>query len=438
MKRHEHISRLIFSSLILLLLLISATAVMAQHPSYKARVRLYMVEPLSRWNDYYYQPYHMGFLAFAYDTVITVNYLDSLKRTITWNGATAGYGDIQQNNIMAIAAVFSDDSTLQYSSGDVTRPYYAHYVDAAAAATTTQHWDNSTDGGYSHTVFTEVGTGIWCQYCPNTNAAMHAIYSSADYNFFYAEMIEDNNLVARNRVRVDYNQKSFPTTYFDGGNQVLVGGETTTGPYTTLMDLAGARDIHDFALSVSMTWMGSATVQIQLDLKDMDVVNSAATTPSAPVVKDMGGTNENITITATSTDPDGDQLYYRFFWKTGDTSTWQGPFNSGEICSVKHKWTDSVITPVKVRTRDFFGILSDWSSPKQIIIRTYIAGDANNSDNLNLLDASYIINALYRGGPRPIPEAAGDVNGNNAINLLDVSYLINFLYRGGPDPKFQP
>ena len=29
----------------------------------------------------------------------------------------------------------------------------------------------------------------------------------------------------------------------------------------------------------------------------------------------------------------------------------------------------------------------------------------------------------------------GDVNHNSAINILDITYLINFLYKGGPVPK---
>jgi hypothetical protein len=436
MKSSSQTSRLIFCCLLLLLTLISATTAVAQHPPYQARVRLYVVEPLSRWNDYNYQPYHMGFLSFAYDTVMTLDYLDSLKRTITWNGATAGYGNVQQNNVMVIAAIFSGDSTLQYSGG--TGPFYAHYVDAAAAATPTQQWNNSTNGGYTHTVFAEIGTGSWCQYCPATNAAMHSIYSSGSYNFFYAEMIEDLNTVAHNRVHHEYNQTAWPTSFIDGGNQIVVGGLTTTGDYTPSINAAGTRDVHDFDLGVTVNWQGSATIEIQLNLKNTGVVNSGATTPSAPTVKAMGGANENITVTGTSTDPEADQMYYRFFWKTGDTSLWQGPLNSGEICTIKHKWTDSLIAQVKVQTKDIYDAISPWSNPAQIIIRSYIPGDANRSGTLNLSDVSYIINCLYRGGPRPNPEPSGDVNGNNAINLLDISYLINFLYRGGPEPKYQP
>jgi hypothetical protein len=65
---------------------------------------------------------------------------------------------------------------------------------------------------------------------------------------------------------------------------------------------------------------------------------------------------------------------------------------------------------------------------------TYIRGDADGSGKINLLDVSFIINALYRGGGQPVPFEAADADGNIKLNLLDVSSIINFLYRGGSAP----
>jgi DNA-binding beta-propeller fold protein YncE len=65
----------------------------------------------------------------------------------------------------------------------------------------------------------------------------------------------------------------------------------------------------------------------------------------------------------------------------------------------------------------------------------FVCGDANGDTKVNLLDVSFIINALYRGGPQPNPVQAADVNHDGKMNLLDVSYIINHLYRGGPEPN---
>ena len=65
---------------------------------------------------------------------------------------------------------------------------------------------------------------------------------------------------------------------------------------------------------------------------------------------------------------------------------------------------------------------------------TYICGDPDGSGKINLLDVSYIISYLYRGGPAPDPIWTADVDGSTKINLLDVSFIISYLYRGGPAP----
>jgi hypothetical protein len=64
-------------------------------------------------------------------------------------------------------------------------------------------------------------------------------------------------------------------------------------------------------------------------------------------------------------------------------------------------------------------------------------GDADGNGKINLLDVSFIINYLYRGGAAPNPLWKGDPSGDGKINLLDISYLINYLYRGGPNPFCQ-
>jgi uncharacterized protein (TIGR02145 family) len=68
-----------------------------------------------------------------------------------------------------------------------------------------------------------------------------------------------------------------------------------------------------------------------------------------------------------------------------------------------------------------------------------VCGDVNVDGKLNLLDISYVITHLYRGGPAPNCGPAyigvcGDVNGTDNLNLLDVSYVISYLYRGAPAP----
>lgn len=65
---------------------------------------------------------------------------------------------------------------------------------------------------------------------------------------------------------------------------------------------------------------------------------------------------------------------------------------------------------------------------------TVLRGDADGSGDINLLDITYLIDYLYKGGPPPVTFEAGDADANGLINLLDITYLINYLYSGGPPP----
>ena len=62
------------------------------------------------------------------------------------------------------------------------------------------------------------------------------------------------------------------------------------------------------------------------------------------------------------------------------------------------------------------------------------AGDASNNDMLNILDVTYVINYLYKGGPAPVCNDEADANGSNNLNILDATHVINYLYKGGPPP----
>jgi len=68
-------------------------------------------------------------------------------------------------------------------------------------------------------------------------------------------------------------------------------------------------------------------------------------------------------------------------------------------------------------------------------------GDVNSTGLVDLLDITYLINYLYKGGPEPDCETVyggvfcGDVNNNRLLDLLDITYIINYLYKDGPIPQ---
>lgn len=66
---------------------------------------------------------------------------------------------------------------------------------------------------------------------------------------------------------------------------------------------------------------------------------------------------------------------------------------------------------------------------------SYICGDPNNDSSVNIGDAVYLIEYIFKGGPPPQPElAAGDPNCDGSVNVGDAVYLINYIFKGGDAP----
>jgi hypothetical protein len=64
----------------------------------------------------------------------------------------------------------------------------------------------------------------------------------------------------------------------------------------------------------------------------------------------------------------------------------------------------------------------------------FLCGDATRDGNINIGDAVYIVNYVFRGGPAPAPVEAGDANCDGKVNIGDAVYIVNYVFRGGPAP----
>jgi len=62
------------------------------------------------------------------------------------------------------------------------------------------------------------------------------------------------------------------------------------------------------------------------------------------------------------------------------------------------------------------------------------AGDANDDHAVNVGDAVFIINFIFKGGFAPPCWQSADANHDSAVNVGDAVYLINFIFKGGPAP----
>ncbi|MEZ5357932.1 MAG: dockerin type I repeat-containing protein [Candidatus Zixiibacteriota bacterium] len=68
------------------------------------------------------------------------------------------------------------------------------------------------------------------------------------------------------------------------------------------------------------------------------------------------------------------------------------------------------------------------------VMITSRTGDVNGDCRVNIGDAVYLIEYIFRGGPPPKPLEIGDVNCDGSVNIGDAVYLVNYIFRSGPEP----
>ncbi|MCJ7457673.1 MAG: hypothetical protein MUP17_01615, partial [candidate division Zixibacteria bacterium] len=65
----------------------------------------------------------------------------------------------------------------------------------------------------------------------------------------------------------------------------------------------------------------------------------------------------------------------------------------------------------------------------------YYRGDVTKNGKLEVADVIYLVNYLFKGGPKPIEFVdQGNVNNDANTNVADVIYIVNYLFKGGPAP----
>lgn len=183
--------------------------------------------------------------------------------------------------------------------------------------------------------------------------------------------------------------------YSGGIDQAIsITGSATSGtlPYKSFEWELDGDGLYDDATGESTSWSwseaGSYTIWLKVtDDDDKTAIdyasvtieegqNSAPNKPNKPSGPTQGTAGTTYTYTASTTDPDGDQLEYFFDWGDETNSGWQGPYNSGEICSVTHIFTQGTFE-IKVKARDTKHAESAWSDPLSVTMPRNLFGFDN-------------------------------------------------------------
>jgi len=329
---------------------------------YEGFLRIYITEPISRWNNYDGEPYKFGFLDFAYNDQLSIPYQDTFTQTIQWNAADAGYPDIEEDNIMAIVVLMNPVINPGYSKPPMANIFEAHYIDATIGLEPGDTKSDTPGKEYTHTVFLEEATATWCPYCPAMANAIHSIYESGEYPFYYISLISDKNDVIFDYLYTIYNLYAYPSAFFDGGRKVLVGGYDEEDKFTSKIDYSGVKPVHDLEVSASLHWTDPGVLDIEVEItNNEDIQNSP---PESPTIEGPaeGKYNEEQTYTFSGTDPDSNNLYYYIDWGDGSDIAKYGPYGSGRSISKSHTWLEQGSYTIQVKSKDIYNKETDWVS----------------------------------------------------------------------------
>jgi len=95
-------------------------------------------------------------------------------------------------------------------------------------------------------------------------------------------------------------------------------------------------------------------------------VDNPPAKPERPEGIRTGKVGNAYNFTTSTTDIDGDEIYYMWDWGDGSNTTWLGPYKSGEIAKAQHSWKEKGRYEVRVKAKDEHGMESDWSDPLPI------------------------------------------------------------------------
>ncbi|HIG99615.1 MAG TPA: hypothetical protein HA258_03435, partial [Thermoplasmata archaeon] len=127
--------------------------------------------------------------------------------------------------------------------------------------------------------------------------------------------------------------------------------------------------------SAQKSWSATGTYAIRAKAKDINGAQSSWSTsimmtimtdrpPATPTITGPAeGEPGNLYLyTVTTTDPDGDMVFYYVDWGDGQTSEWVGPYNSGATASVTHEWAEEGAYTVQAKAKDTYGVERGWAT----------------------------------------------------------------------------
>jgi thiol-disulfide isomerase/thioredoxin len=150
---------------------------------------------------------------------------------------------------------------------------------------------------------------------------------------------------------------TFNATYNqDGQASSLISGHSYAWEVTSY----GYVDDIQVAISQSEYWEFTYNEEYQS--------NNPPNLPNIPSGPSSGKIGTSYSFSTSTTDPDGDNIAYRFDWGDGTTSGWTSYVSSGNLITQSHSYSNEGVYYIKVKAKDIYGSESGWSNSHQINI----------------------------------------------------------------------
>jgi hypothetical protein len=147
----------------------------------------------------------------------------------------------------AYIIVFADDDT---NIKDVNKDEDENFDDNNNETESDDDSDEEWD--FSHMVFIEAGTTVCCKACAELHVYLDEYYESGEYPFYYVNIPIENEKAAE--YLANYNMLGNPTTYFDGGYEVIFGINDWETLFKEKISSAVSRSIPRILVNITGIW----------------------------------------------------------------------------------------------------------------------------------------------------------------------------------------
>lgn len=314
-------------------------------------------------------------------------------------------------------------------------PDYEYCLTTDELAVLQQYLDNNGRVGlFSQDYFRDLGVNSFASDYLHVAGVIQSIGSSSSLTGVTGPFSTGSDYFFKEWSYLDYTDRMVthlgaPTLLVDEGmgSDVMIGYPATPqiGGYATTFGTFGIERLDDSSLTRVLTaWCQWILTNTNIDVPVPTLPPDGDSIIGSPEVfmwtASPGAVSYTVQI---ATDEDFTDIFIETSVSSNSTA-FAVPFADGV-----YYWRIKASPDTKIATA--FSPVSHFTLYTPI---TYICGDASGDDAVNISDAVYLINYIFKSGPPPDPLCSGDADGDDALNIADAVYLITYIFNSGPPP----